>query len=125
MKLSNASADIAPMTKTKNPSNKYFKPRSGRSAQRGSRKLRPKILRPSFHRSSENVPTGQSHAQKAFFSRRLINRKANNNTMAAGWIAGTRPVSRKYLEFIRPAMGSHPSTTDGRDTYSILPPPSK
>ena len=31
-----------------------------------------------------------------------------------GWIAGMWPVTRAYLRFIRPSMGSHPSTPAGR-----------
>ena len=42
-----------------------------------------------------------------------------NKNMAAGWMEGTRPVSRRYLKFMRPAMGSQPSTPAGRDTEML------
>jgi hypothetical protein len=59
------------------------------SSQRGTVKLRRMNLRPSFHRYSEAVPTGQSHEQKVFFSNRLESRNTAASTIAAGWIAGT------------------------------------
>jgi hypothetical protein len=39
--------------------------------------------------------------------------KAMNRTIAAGWMAGTCPVSRKYFVFIRPAIGNQPSAPAG------------
>ena len=48
--------------------------------------------------------------------------KAINRTMAAGWIAGTRPVSMKYFVFIKPAMGSQPSAPAGRGTLNPVSP---
>ena len=84
MKSCSASADIAPMMKTKKPNNKYFNPRSGTSTQRGNAALVPNSLRPSFHKYSDSVPTGHSHEQNAFFNTRLIPTNAINSTMAAG-----------------------------------------
>ena len=51
---------------------------------RGRRRLRPKIRRPSIPRYSENVPTGQSQEQKAFFSKRLISRNAEKEKHGRG-----------------------------------------
>ena len=39
-------ADMLEIAHTKNPSKRYFRPRSGRSSQRGKAKLRPKSLLP-------------------------------------------------------------------------------
>src|ERR1035437_2158131 len=105
---------MAPMTKTKKARSRYFKQRRGRSAHLGMRRLRLRMRRPSFHRNSENVPTGQSHEQKAFLKSRLMSTNARKRYMAAGWMEGTCPVSSRYLEFINPAMGSQPSTPAGR-----------
>lgn len=46
--------------------------------------MRPKTRRPSFQRNSENVPTGQSHEQKAFFKNRLISMNPMKRNIAAG-----------------------------------------
>src|ERR1041385_8506082 len=108
MKSINDSADIFPITNTKKLSNRYFSPRSGISIQNGSARLDLNILRPSFQSISDNVPTGHSHEQNAFFSRRLIKRKARIRNIAAGWTGGTWWVSEKYFRFIKPAMGSQP-----------------
>src|SRR6266702_3114162 len=99
----------------------YFRLRSGRSNQRGTVRLRRKSLRPSFQRTSETVPTGHNQEQNVFFSSMLDNRKAAANTIAAGWIDGARWVTRKYLRFIRPAMGSQPSIPAGRSTERVPP----
>ena len=125
MKSRRASAGIQAMIETKNSSSRYFRPRSSGSSQRGTCQLRPKTLRPSFHSVSDAVPTGQSQPQKDFFSTTLIARKATSRNMAAGCIVGARPVSTKYLRFIRPAMGSQPSTPAGRETCQPCPPRSK
>ncbi len=108
MKSPIASADMTPITNTKNPSRKYFKPRSGRSAHRGRRGLRPRIFLPSFHRFSESVPTGQSQEQKAFFRNRLISRKAMNRNIAAGWMSGTLPVTTSHLKFMNRGSAASP-----------------
>ena len=40
-------------------------------------------------------------------------RKVTRRNIAAGCIEGTKPVSKKYFRFMRPAMGSQPSTPGG------------
>ena len=47
------------------------------SNQRGRRRLRPKMRRPIFQRNSENVPTGQSQEQKAFFRKQAHQHEAD------------------------------------------------
>ena len=101
-------------TKRKKASRRYLTLRSGTSSQSGTVKLRRNSLRPSFHRYSETVPTGQSQEQNDFFTRRLQRIKPQTRTIAAGWIAGIWCVTRKYLRFIRPAIGNQPSTPAGR-----------
>src|SRR5215472_16961801 len=108
-----AAADIEEIAQTKNPRRRYFSPRRGISIQRHMRKLRPKSFWPSRPRYSETVPMGQSQLQKALRRRNEIARNVISRNMAAGWIAGTRPVNKKYLKFIRPAMGSQPSIPGG------------
>jgi hypothetical protein len=122
MKSRSASAGIHAITNTKNPSNKYFSPRSSPSSHRGTLKFRPKTRRPSFHNVSDAVPTGHSHPQNDFFSTTLIARNAISRNIAAGCIAGTRPVVSRYFKFISPAMGSQPSTPAGRLTIQPWPP---
>jgi len=104
---------------------RYFNPRNGISTHFGGCRLRPNTRLPSFQSCSERVPTGQSQEQKAFLSRRLISMKAINRTIAAGWIAGTRPMRKKYFVFIKPAMGSQPSAPAGLGTLSPVPPRSQ
>ena len=64
-------------------------------------------------------------AECLFEQKTLISMKPMKRNMAAGWICGTWPVSRKYFVFIRPAMGSQPSTPAGRETLKPVPPRSK
>src|SRR5579883_1902306 len=99
MKAAMAFADMLDTAHTKNPSNRYFRPRRGRSTQRGRRKLRRKTFRPSFHKYSESVPTGHSQLQKALRNRKAMATKVTSRNMAAGCRTGTRPVSRKYFRF--------------------------
>src|SRR5580704_9648221 len=114
MNPSIACADIVETAHTKKPTKTYFRLRKGRSIQRGSVKFRRNTLRPARHRYSEMVPTGHNQLQKALRKRNATETKVISRNMAAGCIAGTRPVSRKYLKFIMPAMGSQPSTPAGR-----------
>src|SRR5579872_842330 len=122
MKAAMESADMAETAHTKNPRRKYFSPRSGMSSQRGIAKLQRKSCRPSRHRYSEIVPTGHSQLQKAFRNRNAIDKKAISKNIAAGWMAGTWPVTSQYFKFIKPAMGSQPSTPGGRETAGVCKP---
>ena len=54
-----------------------------------------------------------------------MSKKAMNRIMAAGWMAGMCPVSRKYFAFISPAIGSQPSAPAGRDTLKPVAPCSR
>src|ERR1700758_720325 len=114
MKAASSSPAIELTAQTKKPSRRYFSPRSGMSSQRGAKKLRPNNFRPARHKYSEIVPTGQSQLQKALRNRNEIERKVVSRNMAAGCKAGTRCERTKYFRFIRPAMGSQPSTPAGR-----------
>src|SRR4051812_8696906 len=98
----------------KKPISRYFRPRSGMSAHFGITKVRRNTLRPSFHRYSEIGPMGQSQPQNAFLKRNEESRKQETRIIAAGWMSGKTPVSRKAFRFISPAMGSQPSTPAGR-----------
>ena len=74
-----------------------------------------KVFREGSHRAepaAEGLLEQQAHQT----------RKPRIRNIAAGCTAGTEPVARKYLRFIRPAMGSHPSAPGGRLTESPLPP---
>ncbi len=67
---------------------KVLEAAQGRSSQAGKSKLRRNSLRPSFHRYSETVPTGQSQEQNDFFTSKLERRKTQRRTIADGWMAG-------------------------------------
>src|SRR5215469_16408144 len=116
MKAAIAFADMLETAHTKKPSSKYFRPRSGMSAQRGRWKLFLNNFFPIFQRYSDTVPTGQSQLQNALRKRNAIDKNVINKNIAAGCRAGTWRVTRKYLRFIMPAIGSHPSTPAGRLT---------
>src|SRR5438309_1588629 len=100
----------------KKPRSKYFNPRSGISTQPGKRKFRRNNFRPSFHKYSETVPTGQSQLQNALRNKNAIATNVTSKNIAAGCSSGTCLVTKKYFRFIMPAMGSQPSTPAGRDT---------
>ena len=84
MNASIAPADIVPTATRKKPSSRYLSARSGRSIQRGRRKLRPNNARPAFQSASDSVPIGHSQAQKLRLSSALSVTKATNSTIAAG-----------------------------------------
>ena len=113
------------ITYTNSASSMYFRLRSGMSNHRGNAKLRRNVRRPSFHRYSENVPTGQSQEQNDFRSRKDIARNAINRNIPAGCTAGTVPVITRYFKFINAAIGSQPSTPAGRAAYREAPAVSK
>ena len=106
----------------KNPSSRYFRLRSGMSSQRGAWTFRPKISRPPSQSHSDSVPIGHSQLQNAFRATNEMTTKAASRNIAAGWTSGTEPVSRAYFRFIRPAIGSQPSTPGGRPTNAVCPP---
>src|SRR5215468_4576688 len=116
IKAAIALADMLETAHTKNPSNRYFNPRSGISAQRGRRTFPRNNLLPIRHKYSEIVPTGHSQLQNALRNRNAIARNVTTRNIAAGCNAGTCRVIRKYFRFIMPAMGSQPSTPGGRET---------
>ena len=111
-----AQADMLETAHKKNPRSKYFNPRSGISTQPGKRKFRRNNFRPSFHKYSETVPTGQSQLQNALRNKNAIATNVTSKNIAAGCSSGTCLVTKKYFRFIMPAMGSQPSTPAGRDT---------
>src|ERR1700745_2347505 len=121
MKAAIAFADMLETVHTKNPSSRYFSPRRGMSIQRCKCRFRRNTFCPSFHRYSEMVPTGHSQLQNALRKRNAIERNVKSKNIAAGCSAGTLAVTRKYLRFIMPAIGSHPSTPAGRLTYGDEP----
>src|SRR5579864_8637940 len=92
----------------KNPRSKYFNPRSGISTQPGKRKFRRNNFRPSFHKYSETVPTGQSQLQNALRNKNAIATNVTSKNIAAGCSSGTCLVTKKYFRFIMPAMGGQP-----------------
>ena len=97
--------------------------RSAMSSQRGRRKLRPKVCRPSRHRYSEIVPTGQSQPQKLLRKIHDAARNAISRNMPAGCSRGIWPVSSSTFRFISEAIGSQPSTPAGRAALRVDRPP--
>src|SRR5579883_270867 len=100
----------------------YFNERSGKSIHRGTVKFRLKSCRPSFHRYSETVPTGQIQLQNDFRNNSELKTKALKRKKAAGCIRGRCAVAATYLNCIRTSMGSQPSTPAGREAAVVSPP---
>src|SRR5690242_4533715 len=118
-----ASADIPAPINTKNASSRYLSGRSVRSSHRGKDQLRLNVPRPSFQSHSEKVPTGQSQLQKLRRNTSEMIRKVASSTMAAGWMRGISPVTKKYFKLSKPAIGSQPSTPGGRERLETTPTP--
>src|SRR3974390_2460900 len=92
-------SDMLEMAQTKNPSRRYFRLRSGKSSQRGRKKLRPKSFFPAPHRYSENVPAGQSQLQNALRNKNAMERNVSSRNIAAGCTFGISPLRNQYFRF--------------------------
>src|ERR1035437_7535123 len=121
MNAASSSATIEVTAQAKKPSSRYFSPRSGISSQRGRKKLRRKSSWPARHKYSEIVPTGHSQLQNALRNRNDMARNEINRNIPAGCSVGTWWVRMRYRKFIRPAIGSQPSTPAGRCSEVGLP----
>ena len=81
------------------------------------------ISRPPSQSHSDSVPIGHSQLQKAFrATKRDRRRTPPGGTSRPDARRARCPSSSVYFRFIRPAMGSQPSTPGGRLTKAVCPP---